>query len=80
MNRFILVLLYLHPGRIVEDIIMRNDPIIEEIHRIREKYAEKFSFDLDAMFADLKLKEKQSNWRKVVRKPKVFHKKPYAVA
>jgi len=49
---------------------MRNDPIIEEIHRLREKYAEKFSFDLDAMFVDLKLKEKQTNWRKVVRKPK----------
>jgi hypothetical protein len=51
---------------------MRNDPIIEEIYRIREKYAEKFSFDLDAMFADLKLKEKQTNWQKVVRKPKIF--------
>jgi len=54
---------------------MRNDPIIEEIHSVREKYAEKFDFDLDAMFADLKLKEKQNNWPKVVRKPKVFHKK-----
>jgi hypothetical protein len=51
---------------------MRNDPIIEEIYRIREKYAEKFSFDLDAMFADLKLKEKQTNWQKVVRKPKIL--------
>ncbi|WP_165741971.1 hypothetical protein [Candidatus Thiosymbion oneisti] len=55
---------------------MRNDPIIEEIHKIREKYAEKFGFDLDAMFADLKFKEQQCNWWKVVRNPKVLHKKP----
>jgi hypothetical protein len=53
---------------------MRNDPVIEEIHKVRKKYAEKFGFDLDAMFADLKLKEKQNNRSMVVRKPKIFHK------
>jgi hypothetical protein len=51
---------------------MRNDPIIEEIHKIRQQYAEKFNFDLDAIFADLKLKEKQNNWCKISRKKKVF--------
>ncbi len=41
------------------------DPIVEEIHKIREQYAEKFDFDVDAMFEDLR--EKQSNSdRKVV--------------
>ena len=54
---------------------MRNDPIIEELHRIREKYAEQLGFDLDAMFADLKLKEQQCNWQKVVRKPRIIQKK-----
>lgn len=41
------------------------DPIVEEIHKIREEYAEKFDFDVDAMFEDLR--EKQSNSdRKIV--------------
>ena len=35
---------------------MQNDPIIEEIHKTRNHYAEKFGFDLDAMFADLKIR------------------------
>lgn len=30
-----------------------EDPIIEEIHRYRREHAEKFDYDLDAMFADL---------------------------
>lgn len=59
---------------------MRNDPIVEEIHKIREGYAEKFDFDLDAMFAELKTKENQTNWRKVVRKPKSSQKKPKTLA
>ena len=36
-----------------------TDPIVEEIHKIREEYAVKFDFDIDAMFKDLR--EKQSN-------------------
>jgi uncharacterized membrane protein YfhO len=59
---------------------MRNDPIIEEIHKIRERYAEKFGFDLDAMFADLKLKEKQNNLHMIVRKPKIFHKSSLSIS
>jgi ATP phosphoribosyltransferase regulatory subunit HisZ len=54
---------------------MKNDPIIEEIHEIREQYAEKFAFDLDAMFEDLKRKEQQTKWHKVVREPKGYIKK-----
>lgn len=53
---------------------MRNDPIIEEIHKVRHEYAKKFDFDLDAMFADLKIKEKESGRYRVVRKPKPFQK------
>lgn len=53
---------------------MRNDPVIEEIHKVRNKYAEQFGFDLDAMFADLKIKEKESGRYRVVRRPKVFQK------
>lgn len=41
------------------------DPIVEEIHKIREEYAAKFDYDVDAMFEDLRQKQSQSN-RKIV--------------
>ncbi len=50
---------------------MWTDEIVEEIHRIREKYAKSFNYDLDAIFADLRKKEAESG-RQVVnlsRKP-----------
>lgn len=37
------------------------DPIVEEIHKIREEYAKKFDFDIDAMFEDLREKQSKSN-------------------
>jgi hypothetical protein len=36
---------------------MRRDPIVEEIHRIREAHARKFNYDLHAMFADIRRKQ-----------------------
>lgn len=45
---------------------MSNDPIVEEIHRIREEYAASFNYDIDAIFDDLKAKQAKSE-RKVVR-------------
>lgn len=41
------------------------DPIVKEIRKIREEYAAKFNYDVDAMFADLRQKQLQSN-RKIV--------------
>ncbi len=38
-----------------------TDPIVEEIHKIRKEYAEKFDFDVDAMFQDLHKKQTESN-------------------
>lgn len=37
---------------------MMRDPIVEEIRRIRQEHAKKFNFDLDAIFEDLKQKER----------------------
>lgn len=37
------------------------DPIVEEIHKIREEYAVKFGYDVDAMFEDLREKQSKSN-------------------
>lgn len=36
---------------------MRNDPIVEEVRRIREEYARQFGHDLRAMAADLRKRE-----------------------
>ena len=37
---------------------MKKDPIVEEIRRIREAHAARFNYDLKAICADLKRKEK----------------------
>ena len=44
---------------------MWKDEIVEEIHKIREKYAESFNYDLKAIFADLQKKQAESG-REVV--------------
>jgi hypothetical protein len=37
-----------------------TDPIVEEVRRVRDAYAARFNYDLDAMFQDIKEREKQS--------------------
>jgi len=44
---------------------MRKDPIVEEIHRIREKLSRKFQFDIRKIFEDVKQKERQHGERLV---------------
>lgn len=50
---------------------MWEDEIVEEIHRIREEYAKSFNYDLNAIFADLRKKQKESGKEVVTlsRKP-----------
>lgn len=38
---------------------MWNDPIIEELHQIRQAHAAKFNYDLKAMFDDFKRSEEK---------------------
>ena len=38
---------------------MLNDPIVEEIRRIRDEHATRFNYDLDAIFDDIKKSEKE---------------------
>ncbi len=40
---------------------MWKDPIVEEIHKIRQKHARKFNFDLKTIYDDLKQQEKKSD-------------------
>ncbi|MGD2085095.1 MAG: hypothetical protein PVH61_02830 [Candidatus Aminicenantes bacterium] len=38
---------------------MIQDPIVEEVHRIREKLSRKFQFDIQKIFEDVKQRERQ---------------------
>ncbi len=38
---------------------MTDDPIVEEVRRIRREHAARFDFDLKAIFADLKRSESE---------------------
>ncbi|KJH71302.1 hypothetical protein [Aliterella atlantica] len=44
---------------------MLQNEILDEIHKIREKHAESFNYDLDAMFADWQKRQAESG-REVV--------------
>ena len=51
---------------------MWQDPIVEELHRYREAHAKKFNYDVWAIHADLKAKQKQyerDGWRVVSNYP-----------
>jgi hypothetical protein len=37
-----------------------NDPIVDEVRRVRDAHAARFEYDLDAIFRDIKEQEKQS--------------------
>jgi hypothetical protein len=49
---------------------MQKDPIVEEIRNIREAHAAKFNYDLKAICADMKKKEKDSGHTVVSLPPK----------
>ncbi len=38
---------------------MRDDPIVEEVRRIRDEYAKQFDYDLRAMADDLREREQE---------------------
>jgi len=37
-----------------------NDPIVDEVRRVRDAHAFRFNYDLDAIFQDIKEREKKS--------------------
>lgn len=49
---------------------MNDDPIVEEVRRVREELAAKFNFNVDAIFADLRKREQQHGDRLVFPKKK----------
>jgi hypothetical protein len=53
---------------------MLEEPIVEEIRNLRQEHAARFSYDLDAIYQDLKAKEVASR-RVVVSRPPRLHLK-----
>jgi hypothetical protein len=51
---------------------MKPDPILAEIRRTREAYAEQFAGDVRAMLADLRRRQEQGGRRVVARCAKRF--------
>lgn len=37
-----------------------NDPIVDEVRRVRDAHAARFNYDLDAIFRDIKEQERNS--------------------
>jgi hypothetical protein len=52
-----------------------KDPIVEEVRRAREAHAQQFNYDLDAICADLRKREKASGRPTVSLPPKRIEKK-----
>ena len=44
---------------------MLNDPIVEEVRRIRQEYAKQFDYDVRAIAEDLRKREQQHRERLV---------------
>lgn len=49
---------------------MAKDPIVEEVRRIRDKYAARFNYDLEAIYRDLKEREQRGEFSVVYRQPR----------
>ena len=47
---------------------MTHDPIVAAVRKVRDAHAAKFNYDLDAIYLDLKAKERASG-RQFVRYP-----------
>lgn len=52
---------------------MARDAVVEEVRKARQRYAAKFGFDLDAIYRDLKQREKLGEFKTVSRKPRRPH-------
>ena len=54
---------------------LKFDDPIDEIHRTRDEHAKKFNYDIDAIIADLRRREKEQGITTVSLPPKRIEKK-----
>jgi len=57
---------------------MAKDPIVDEVRKVREDYAARFRFDLEAIYRDLKERERQGEFALVYRRPRRPRPRPHA--
>jgi len=55
---------------------MTLDPILSEVRRVREEYAQQFNGDVRAMMADLRRRQAESDRESVSREPTPRRKTP----
>ncbi len=49
---------------------MWRDPVVEEIHRVRDEQAQKFGYDLHAICEDIRERQATSERKLVTRSPR----------
>ncbi len=49
---------------------MSRDPIVDEVRAIRDAYARRFAYDLDAIVADVQRRERESGSKTVSLPPR----------
>ena len=49
---------------------MYSDPIVEQTRKLRDEYAARFNYDLDAIFQDLMERQQVSDRKLIKRNPK----------
>ena len=54
---------------------MQDDPIVDEVRRIRDEYAKQFDYDLCAIAADLRKRERDHPNQLVTFPPKPVRKR-----
>lgn len=59
---------------------MNDDPIVNEVRRVRNEHAAKFNYDLDAIYRDLKERERASGRKYVRYEPRVYVAPEHQVA
>lgn len=57
-----------------DNAVATDDPL-DEIHRYRDEHAKKFNYDIDAIIADLRRREKEGAIKTVALPPKHIAKK-----
>ena len=57
-----------------------NDPIVDEVRRVRDAHAAMFNYDLDAIFQDIKEQEKKSGLKFVSYPPRRTEPNSYVVS
>ena len=57
---------------------MHDDPIVAGVRRVRQNYARKFGYNLDAIVADLRRKEREHPERLVSFAPKPAQRRKIA--